>query len=59
VTTCNTSPYNQFITVLKARNIWDAGTLIQQMLGDFNGISLTEKYAQVDKLKGSTSSASG
>lgn len=44
-------PYNQFIAVLKARKIWDAGTLIQQMLGDFNGMSLTEKYAQVDKLK--------
>ena len=52
MTTCNTSPYNQFIAALKARNIWDAGTLIQQMLGDFDSMSLIEKYAQVDKLKG-------
>ncbi|MBE9068798.1 Fic family protein [Leptolyngbya cf. ectocarpi LEGE 11479] len=50
---CNTScPYDQFIAALKARKIWDVGTLIQQMLGDFDGMSLTEKYAQVDKLKG-------
>ncbi|MGD1856911.1 MAG: hypothetical protein ACFB2W_21965 [Leptolyngbyaceae cyanobacterium] len=50
---CNTSrPYDRFIAALKARKIWDAGTLIQQMLGDFDSMSLTEKYAQVDKLKG-------
>lgn len=46
------SPYNQFIAALKARKIYDAGSLIQQMLGDFSSMSLTEKYAQVDKLKG-------
>ena len=51
---CNTvtNPYAQFIAALKARKIWDAGKLIQQMLGDFNGMTLTEKFAQVDKLKG-------
>ena len=51
---CHTSthPYDQFIAALKARKIWDTDTLIQQMLGDFNSMSLLEKYAQVDKLKG-------
>lgn len=53
VSVCNTSClYDQFIAALKARKIWDAGTLIQQMLGDFGRMSLTEKYAQVDQLKG-------
>ncbi|EKU99510.1 hypothetical protein Lepto7375DRAFT_1565 [Leptolyngbya sp. PCC 7375] len=47
-----TNAYDQFIAALKARKIWDAGTLIQQMLGDFNGMTLSEKYAQLDKLKG-------
>ena len=46
-----TNAYNQFIAALKAQKIWDADTLIQQMLGDFNSMTLPEKYAQVDKLK--------
>lgn len=50
---CDTTHlYHQFIATLKVRKIWDAGTLIQQMLGDFNSMSLSEKYVQVDKLKG-------
>ncbi|MEM8611835.1 MAG: Fic family protein [Cyanobacteria bacterium P01_H01_bin.105] len=53
VSVCNTSRlYDRFIAALKVRKIWDVGTLILQMLGDFDGMSLTEKYAQVDKLKG-------
>ncbi len=50
--TLEVTPYDQFIAALKVRKIWDAGTLIRQMLGDFSRMSLTEKYAQVDKLKG-------
>ena len=46
----NQSPYSQFIAALKARKIYDAGNLIQQMLGDCS--TMAEKYAQVDKLKG-------
>ncbi len=50
---CDTTQlYDQFIAALKERKIWNAGTLIQQMLGDFDSMSLPEKYAQVDKLKG-------
>ncbi|MFG6107293.1 Fic family protein [Leptothoe sp. EHU-05/26/07-4] len=44
--------YSEFIVALKARKIWDVGTLIQQMLGDLDSMTLAEKYAQVDKLKG-------
>ncbi len=50
---CNTAPqpYHQFIAALKVRKIYNAGTLIQQMLGDFSSMTLTAKRAQVDKLK--------
>lgn len=47
-----THRYVEFIATLKARKIWDAGKLIQQILGDLDRMTLTEKYAQVDKLKG-------
>ncbi|MEO1295964.1 MAG: Fic family protein [Cyanobacteria bacterium J06636_16] len=38
--------------MLKARNIWRVDTLIHQVIGDFTRMLLTEKQAQVDKLKG-------
>mgnify|MGYP001795616494 CR=1 FL=1 len=53
VSACNTAhPYAQFIAALKVRKVWDVGMLIQKMLGGFSNMSLAEKYAQIDKLKG-------
>ncbi|MEO0987825.1 MAG: hypothetical protein AAFY20_20140 [Cyanobacteria bacterium J06639_14] len=43
--------HNQFIAVLKARQIWNVAELIQQLLGELARMSLAEKRAQVDKLK--------
>ncbi len=46
------SGYDEFIAYLKAQRIWDSAILIRQVLQRSVPMTLSEKLAQIDRLKG-------
>lgn len=47
-----TAAYDAFIQVLKERRIWDVSVLLEQMLNWDAAMTVAERLAEIDKLKG-------